>query len=147
MNFRRLSLVCPILVAVGAYSAIAEEVAAPAPVKAPAHVAQAKTKPAAPAAGAAKSSKLAVKPGPKGVPAAAADSMSNIKFSDPSAPLAATPDAKGALAEPDGGPSFGLKWHATNDPVDPYDTVRHTSGPEGPGAGVEAGVKIPFFGF
>lgn len=137
MNFLRLGLVGPLLVAASASAAIADDGAAPPPVKAPAHAAKVKTKPAA---GVAEPSKRAAKPGPKDVSAAPADGMSNIKFSDPSAPLAATPDSNGS-------PTFGLAWHATNAPIDRYDAVRHTSGLEGQGAGVEAGVKIPFFGF
>ena len=37
-----------------------------------------------------------------------------------------------------------LKWRATNDRVDPYDAVRHSSGPNGPGDAVEGGVKLGF---
>jgi hypothetical protein len=40
--------------------------------------------------------------------------------------------------------SIGLKWHATNEPVDPYDSVRHTSGPDGPGDTLEGGIKLGF---
>jgi hypothetical protein len=40
--------------------------------------------------------------------------------------------------------SLGLQWRANNDKVDPYDAVRHSSGPAGPGDAIEGGVKLGF---
>jgi hypothetical protein len=80
-------------------------------------------------------------------------SMDQIQFSQPNAsPLASTkkanttaqPSSRAAPSEPDGGVSLDLKWRATNDKVDPFDAVRHSSGPNGPGDAVEGGVKIGF---
>lgn len=136
MNLRRLSILYPIFVVIGASSAVADDVTVPFPPKAPPHVTKAKHKSATSPAAAAKPSKLAITPGPKGAPAA---------FSDPRPPPA--PETKGALANPKDNLSFGLKWHATSDPYNPYEAVQHTASPYGPGAAVEAGVKIPFFGF
>ncbi|MGA2793668.1 MAG: hypothetical protein ABSE69_09045 [Roseiarcus sp.] len=130
MNFRRLSVVCPILVLIAASAALADDFAAPAPLKAPARVAKAKprTKPAVPPAG-----------------------MEGVKFSDPSAPLvgaakspklAVPTDVAGASLEPAGGPSLDLKWHADNDHINnPY---WQPWVPNGQGYNVEAGVKVGF---
>lgn len=132
MNFRRLSIVCPILAVIAASSAVADDVAAPASVKAPGHVARAKNKTRAKSV----------------VPAAG---MEAIEFSDPSAPpvgaakspkLAVPPDAAGAPAESQGGPSLDLKWHADNDHINnPY---WQPWVPNGQGYNVEAGVKLGF---
>jgi hypothetical protein len=86
-------------------------------------------------------------------PASTTGSVGEIDFSQPYAPASspqkgsnAAPGAqtRQAPVEPQGGLSLDLKWHATNDKVDPYDAVRHTSGPDGPGDGVAAGVKLGF---
>jgi hypothetical protein len=79
--------------------------------------------------------------------------LGDIPFSKPNAsPVgeAATSNGdfaaarKGAAKPPAPDVSLGLKWRATNEPVDPYDAVRHTSGPEGPGDTFEAGLKLGF---
>ena len=79
--------------------------------------------------------------------------MDQIQFSQPNAsPLApakktnatAQPSSRAAPSEPNGGVSLDLKWHATNDKNDPFDAVRHTSGPDGPGDAVQGGVKLGF---
>ncbi len=130
MDFRRIGVMGAILVVFAAPSAAADDVGAPAPVKAPAHVAKAKpkTKPAAPAGG-----------------------MTDIQFSDPGAPpvgaakspkLAAPVDAARAPPEPQGGPSLDLKWHADNDHINnPYLPPWVANGQ---GYNVEAGVRLGF---
>src|SRR5579863_10447050 len=64
--------------------------------------------------------------------------LDQIQFSQPNAPpvgvrkaAAPPPLAKSGAAqsEPQGGVSFDVQWHATNDKTDPYDAVRHSSGP------------------
>jgi hypothetical protein len=79
--------------------------------------------------------------------------MDQIQFSQPNAsPLASTkganaatqPSSRAAPSEPDGGVSLDLKWRATNDKADPFDAVRHSSGPNGEGDAVQGGVKIGF---
>ena len=79
--------------------------------------------------------------------------MDQIQFSQPNAsPLASTkkanaaapPSSRAAPSEPDGGVSLDLKWRATNDKVDPFDAVRHSSGANGQGDAVQGGVKIGF---
>jgi hypothetical protein len=80
------------------------------------------------------------------------DGMEGIDFSRPNeSPLASksqkslhTPVARSAPLEPQGGVSFDLKWRATNDKADPYDAVRHDSGPNGPGDAVQGGLKLGF---
>ena len=76
-----------------------------------------------------------------------------VKFSDPTAPLTSERPAKQQRLpteaprqwiEPQGGVSFDMKWHATNSAPDPFDAVRHTSGPNGPGDAVEGGFKLGF---
>jgi hypothetical protein len=76
-----------------------------------------------------------------------------IQFSQPDAsPLAPTkkinaaaqPGSRAAPSEPNGGVSLDFKWRASNEKVDPFDAVRHTSGPNGPGDAVQGGVKIGF---
>jgi hypothetical protein len=101
MNFPRVGVVCAILLVIAAPSGATADVTVPSPAKAPAHSTKAKkTKPAVPAA-----------------------DMADIKFSDPSAPLAgaaktsklAAPPADSKVAPlPVGGPSLDLKWHAEN---------------------------------
>jgi hypothetical protein len=85
--------------------------------------------------------------------ASTAGSVGEIDFSQPYAPAsspqkssnpAPAAQTRNAPVEPQGGVSLDLKWHATNDKADPYDAVRHTSGPDGPGDGVAAGVKLGF---
>jgi hypothetical protein len=147
MNLRRLSLVSPILVVIGASSAIAADGAAPPPAEAPAHPAKPTTRTATPISGVTKPSKPAVVAGRHKAPTKPAAKTDNFKYSDPTAPNNVAPVAKGALANPNDGLSFDLKWHASSDPINPYEAVQHTAGPNGPGDGVEAGVKIPFFGF
>ena len=92
----------------------------------------------------------------KGKPLArplATGSMGEIDFSQPYSPAsspqkgsssAPAAQTRNVPVEPQGGLSLDLKWHATNDKADPFDGVRHTSGPDGPGDGVEAGVKLGF---
>jgi hypothetical protein len=79
--------------------------------------------------------------------------LRDVKFSDPNAPpVGAAPASNGGFAstangsrnEPVGGVSLGLKWHATNQPIDLYDAIRHTSGPDGPGDTFEGGIKFGF---
>jgi hypothetical protein len=80
-------------------------------------------------------------------------SLNDIQFSRPNAPPVGA--QKGAAqasqatkaagpSEPQGGVSLDLQWHASNDKTDPYDAVRHTSGPNGPGDGVLGGIKLGF---
>jgi hypothetical protein len=84
---------------------------------------------------------------------AAQGSMDEIQFSQPNAsPLGSqktsspSPGPKSGVApsEPQGGVSLDLHWRASNDRVDPYDAVRHSSGPDGPGDAVEGGIKLGF---
>jgi hypothetical protein len=79
--------------------------------------------------------------------------LDQIQFSQPNAsPLAPTKNIKAAPlprpgaapSEPRGGVSLDFKWRASNDKVDPFDAVRHSSGPNSPGDAVQGGVKIGF---
>ena len=78
--------------------------------------------------------------------------LDQIPFSQPNAsPLAPAKSAKAAAprpgaapSEPDGGVSLDFKWRATHDQTDPFDAVRHSSGPNGPGDAVQGGVKLGF---
>jgi hypothetical protein len=106
---------------------------------------------AAPAA-AAKPHRTAKKPSAAAPDAASAD-LDQIQFSQPNAsPLAGQKPAKttpekrtdGVSSEPAGGVSLDFKWRATNDRTDPFDAVRHTSGPNGPGDAVQGGIKVGF---
>ncbi|HXW20785.1 MAG TPA: hypothetical protein VEK35_09805 [Roseiarcus sp.] len=108
-----------------------------------------------PSAAAAERDKAQVHPKsakPPAAPASAQDVPDSIDFSQPyGSPLApkgakpaAAPEARPAAKEPQGGVALDLKWRATNDKVDPYDAVRHTSGPDGQGDAVEGGVKLGF---
>jgi hypothetical protein len=103
------------------------------------------------------SAAVAVKPHPrakKPKPAATdptSQSMDQIHFSQPNAsPIApqksAAPSPRPGVAakDPQGGLSVDLKWRANNDKVDPYDAVRHSSGPGGPGDAVQGGIKLGF---
>ena len=100
----------------------------------------------------AKPHKSVKKPSSAAPDAANAD-LDQIQFAQPNAsPLAnqkstkTTPEKRTASApsEPAGGVSLDFKWHATNDRNDPFDAVRHTSGPNGAGDGVQGGVKLGF---
>jgi hypothetical protein len=116
---------------------------------------------AAPAFGddldASHSATVAVKPHPiaKKLKPAATDptsqSLDQIRFSQPNAsPIApqknASPSPRPGVAakEPQGGLSLDMKWRASNDKVDPYDAVRHSSGPGGSGDAVQGGIKLGF---
>lgn len=146
MSLRRTYLSCLLFIAMGTASAVAADDAAQTPAETPAYAV--KTKPPVKAPAHAQKTKAAK-------PAAPADSMRDVTFSDPSGPLidgAKTPKqpaqpsaAKGAPVDPDGrGLSLDMKWHATNDTADPYDAVRHTSGQDGPGTSVLGGIKLGF---
>jgi hypothetical protein len=127
MSLRRLNLIWMVALLLGAASALADN-GSPHEVKPKAL--KAKLPRAAPPAG----------------------GIGDIKFSDPSARLvgetktkpALPSDSSGGTAQPSGGVSLDLKWHATNEPVDPFDAVRHTSGPDGAGDAVLGGVKLGF---
>jgi hypothetical protein len=145
MSIRRICLSCLLFVTMGAASALAADNVAQTPVEVQPHVV--KPKPAAKAPERTPKAKAAKPVGPE-------DSMRDVTFSDPRGPLidgtktpkqpAPPSTAKGAPVGPDGkGLSLDMKWHATND-YDPYDTVRHTSGPEGPGTSVLGGIKLGF---
>jgi hypothetical protein len=80
-----------------------------------------------------------------------ARSGDQIQFSQPNASRSPPRRARrrsqaqaAAPSEPDGGVSLDLKWRATNEKTDPFDAVRHSSGPNGPGDAVQGGVKIGF---
>ena len=130
MDLRRLGALGAILIIAARSAAAAEEAGAPAPVKAPTHVARAKAR-----------AKVAAPDG----------GFAAIKFSDPGAPpvgvvrppkpvLAATPS--GPPQEPLGGPALDLKWHADNQHIDnPY---LPPWVPNGQGYNVQAGVKLGF---
>lgn len=134
MKLDRISMAC-LASAIAFSSAIADEIAPPKPSRTPAHAAKPPH---------AKSAKPA---------ADQAGGLLGVKFSDPNAPpvgAAPAPDggfapaANGTPAEPASGVSLGVKWHATNEPIDPYDAIRHTSGPDGPGDTFEGGIKLGF---
>jgi hypothetical protein len=70
------------------------------------------------------------------------DELDGVKFSHPYAPPVGAGKAAGgdfpavqraAPIAPKGDVSFTYKWHATNDPVDPYNAVTHKEGPRRPG--------------
>ncbi len=121
-----------VVAAIAASSAVADDAAPQKSNKAPARAAHAKSaKPAADQAG----------------------GWRDVKFSNPNAPPVGAapaamsgfpPAANRAPKEAAGGVSLGLKWHATNEPIDPYDAIRHTSGPDGPGDTFEGGIKLGF---
>ena len=134
MSHRRSSLVALGLVAVSASAALADDVSAPIHRETSARAVKAKI---------AKPAKSAAQTG----------DMGDIKFSDPTAPLSGATgskqahlpsDARAVPAEPNGGLSLGLKWRATNDHADPFEAVRQTAGPNGPGDAVEGGIKLGF---
>jgi hypothetical protein len=77
------------------------------------------------------------------------------KFSNPYAPPEGAGKATGArnfpatgsagAVDPKGGMSFTYKWHATNEPFDPYWQLRHNEyGPDGPGNTFLGGLKLGF---
>ncbi|HKN30614.1 MAG TPA: hypothetical protein VJY34_23150 [Roseiarcus sp.] len=81
------------------------------------------------------------------------DGLSGIPFSDPYAPPVGAGKATGggfpaaakaAPKDPQGDLSFTYKWHASNDPVDPYNVVTHKAGPDGPGDTFMGGLKLGF---
>jgi hypothetical protein len=129
MDLRCIGALGAVLIIVATSAAAADELAAPAPVRPPAH-ARAKPRPRAivPDAG-----------------------FAAIKFSDPGAPLVGparspkpivAPDAARAPQEPQGGPALDLKWHADNQHIDnPY---LPPWVPNGQGYNVQAGVKLGF---
>ncbi len=133
MKICRRRLAGVIIFAMGASAALADQTAAAVPLAGPAHLDKAKPKTAS-------------------KPAAAIDArgMQDIKFSDPSAPVAgsAKPSkpalaaaAKALAAAPRGGVSLDLKWraetHVDNRYWEPWV-------PNGQGESVEAGVKVGF---
>jgi hypothetical protein len=115
-------------------------------------VADDQTPPGAAAAQRDKNSARAKPAKPPATPAAAQGVPDAIDFSQPYGSPLAPKGAKPAVApaarlvpkQPEGGVSLDLKWRATNDKIDPYDAVRHTSGPDGQGDAVEGGVKLGF---
>ena len=81
-----------------------------------------------------------------------ADGLGAVKFSNPYAPPEGAGKATGgdfsaarraAPVDPKGGVSFTYKWHATNEPVDPYWHVRDP-GPDAPGSAFLGGLKLGF---
>ena len=86
-------------------------------------------------------------------PATKGDSLSDVPFSNPYAPPVGAGKATGgdfpaaqraAPVDPKGDVSFTYKWHATGDPVDPYNAVTHKAGPDGPGDTFMGGLKLGF---
>ena len=86
-------------------------------------------------------------------PAAKGDSLADIPFSNPYAPPVGAGKATGgdfpaaqraAPVEPKGDIGFTYKWHATGEPVDPYNAVTHKAGPDGPGDTFMGGLKLGF---
>jgi hypothetical protein len=130
MDLSRIAALGAIFI-LAAAPAAADETAAPAPVKPPAHVAKAKAR------------------RPKAV--APDGGFGSIKFSDPAAPLvgSARPPKRALLRDaatlPEaqgGGVSLGMKWHADNDHINnPY---LPPWVPNGEGYNVQAGVKLGF---
>jgi hypothetical protein len=81
-----------------------------------------------------------------------ADGLGAVKFSNPYAPPEGAGKATGgdfsaartaAPVDPKGGVSVTYKWHATNEPVDPYWHVRDP-GPDAPGSSFLGGLKLGF---
>jgi hypothetical protein len=86
-------------------------------------------------------------------PATKPQTLGDTPFSNPYAPPVGA--GKGADAgfpapqaaapvDPKGGVSFTYKWHATNEPTDPYVHVRNSAGPDGPGDTFLGGLKLGF---
>jgi hypothetical protein len=103
------------------------------------------------AASPVKSHATTKKPKSAASPDVTSQSLDQIQFSQPNtSPIgpqkAVAPPARSNVAtkDPKGDVSLDLKWRATNDRNDPFDAVRHTSGPNGPGDAVEGGVKFGF---
>jgi hypothetical protein len=124
-------LLCAMFVTTGASLAFAADTVPPPPAKASARVAKSKPKPK-PVSSASNRDKKLFDPNTPLTGAA--------KSSQPVLPSSAV----SSPATSDSDISFGLKWHATNDPIDRFDDVRHTAGPNGQGAGAEAGIKLGF---
>jgi hypothetical protein len=130
MSLLRQSVVWAACTAAVCAQARADDVA---PQPKPAHASKAKPKPAA-------------QPRPQ------PDGLSEIQFSNPYALPEGTagtkaadfPAARLAPTEPKGDVSFSYKWHATNEPVDLYNAVRHSAGPDGPGDTFMGGLKLGF---
>jgi hypothetical protein len=88
-------------------------------------------------------------------PATQGQSLGDIQFSNPYAPPVGAGKATGAglpaprsaaPVDPKGGVSFTYKWHATNEPVDPYWHVlqRNSPGADAPGSKFLGGLKLGF---
>jgi hypothetical protein len=87
-------------------------------------------------------------------PATKRQTLGSIPFSDPYAPPIGTGKAAGgglpaakatAPVYPKGGLSFTYKWHATNDPTDPYWNIRNNEyRSDGPGSTFLGGLKLGF---
>lgn len=86
-------------------------------------------------------------------PASASGALEDVKFSNPYAPPVGTaqapksdlaPAGKAPPKQPEGGVSVGVKWHASNDPNNPYEHVLPRSGPDEPGDSLQLGVKLGF---
>jgi hypothetical protein len=88
-------------------------------------------------------------------PATQGQSLSDIQFSNPYAPPVGAGKATGAglpapqraaPIDPKGGVSFTYKWHATNEPVDPYWHVLQRNSPaaDAPGSKFLGGLKLGF---
>lgn len=83
-----------------------------------------------------------------GVPSAKSGSthakISNAPSVDAQTFASPSPVMHRAPIHSENGPSFGFRWRATNDKIDPYDAVNHEAGPNGQGAAVEGGLKFGF---
>ena len=132
ISLLRQSLAWAACIAAVCAQARADDVAATQPK--PAHSSKAKARPAD-------------QPRPQ------ADGLREIRFSNPYAPPEGTtrtkaadipPAARPAPAQPKGDVSFTYKWRATNEPVDVYNAVRHSAGPDGPGDTFMGGLKLGF---
>jgi hypothetical protein len=87
-------------------------------------------------------------------PPSATGDLGDVRFPEPPSPVhGARPPresdagpASRKSVEPQGGGSLDLKWHATNDRVDPFDAVRHSSGPDGGETALKAASNLDFDG-
>ncbi len=79
--------------------------------------------------------------------------LEDVKFSNPYAPPVGAaqapksdlaPAGKAPPKQPEGGVSVGVKWHASNDPNNPYEHVLPRSGADEPGDSLQLGVKLGF---
>jgi hypothetical protein len=87
-------------------------------------------------------------------PATGGQGLGDIQFSNPYAPPVGAGQATGANfpaaqratpVDPKSGMSLTYKWHANNEPVDPYWHVRSNEyGPDGPGSTFLGGLKLGF---